>query len=83
MQYDFTTLSGDLLEVIEKKMMCCSKDFLKQYMKGIILINDPELIKNKEIIRQHIQDVLFDVESASNVRWMEAFNKINQIVCNS
>jgi len=76
MEYDFSGLCGDQLELVEKKLTYMNKEFIKDYMNVICIINNKNANENLDKIEIILSDLLNDTSKKSGSFYIECMKKI-------
>ena len=80
MDYDFAGLCADQQFKLEKRLQSINKSFVKEYQLALNVINNAKANDARGELMVQVEDCLRDVVSKNIIFYVEAMNKIQNIL---
>lgn len=80
MNYDFSKLCANQLEMLEKRLKSLKKKSLSEYETALSVINNYNANQKSVEIEQEIDDLLNDTINRTNAIYTECLNKIQRVI---
>lgn len=80
MDYDFDGLCCDQRERLVKRLESINKQFMKEYVLSMNVINDPEINNRREEIISNVKEILLAHVSRIEVMYQGAFNGVKKSI---
>lgn len=78
MDYDFSVLCNDQIEVLGKRLQSLHKKFITQYIDVLNVLNRPIEMENRKETKVVIEDMLNDTCMKAEIIYVECLNKIQR-----
>jgi hypothetical protein len=78
MDYDFSGLCADQLEKLRKRLESLNNSFIREYVIGLNVINNPEQHEHRGEIIVAVEDLLRDQVKKCEIFYTETLNKIQR-----
>jgi len=80
MDYDFSGLCGDQLEKLEKRLASLKKNFIKDYVVALNVINNSTANDRRGAIKTEIDDLFNDTANKAAIFYTECMNKVQRVL---
>lgn len=80
MDYDFSGLCADQLEILRKRLNTLHKKFMTEYMISLNVINNENANDHRDEIINDIIDIQSDLEKTVSQLGVQAANKIQAVL---
>ena len=82
MDYDFSGLCADQIDKLDKRLVSLKKEFMKEYVTALYIINDVPTNENMEQIKIEIDDLFNNSANRSSIMYTECMNKVKRALTN-
>lgn len=80
MDYDFSSVCGDQLEKLVKRLNALNKLFLKEYKMALNVINNAQANEHRNEIFVEVEDLLRDQVGKCEIFYTETLNKVQRVL---